>query len=203
MQQAFEPAPSALFGHAPQLSAGTQWVGAAPSVIELTIAAPDALFHALDPAPLHGRDLNDEVEDFIIETAREAPAPQFALVIHVPPDELRCANEDALADAIRAYFARRRDSASRDFRSLMRQGRHTLAVGLSFLFVCGVLAALAQESLPAPAGPFVEQGLLIIGWVANWRPVEIFLYDWRPLRKQRALFDVLSRMSIQFRASDA
>ena len=25
---------------------------------------------------------------------------------------------------------------------------------------------------------YFEEGLIIISWVANWKPLEIFLYDW-------------------------
>jgi hypothetical protein len=33
----------------------------------------------------------------------------------------------------------------------------------------------------------VEESFLILGWVANWRPLEIFLYDWWPLARRRDL----------------
>jgi len=36
-------------------------------------------------------------------------------------------------------------------------------------------------------GQFVEEGLIILGWVANWRPIEIFLYDWWPILRRRRL----------------
>jgi hypothetical protein len=57
--------------------------------------------------------------------------------------------------------------------------------------------------LPEPFGSFLNEGLLIIGWVANWRPIEIFLYDWRPMRRQRDILAALGRMEIAFRPSAA
>jgi len=30
------------------------------------------------------------------------------------------------------------------------------------------------------------EGLVIGGWVAMWRPIEILLYDWWPLRRELA-----------------
>ena len=50
-----------------------------------------------------------------------------------------------------------------------------------------------------PFGEFLSEGLLIIGWVANWRPAEIFLYDWRPMKRQREILDELANMDIHFR----
>jgi len=31
----------------------------------------------------------------------------------------------------------------------------------------------------------LREGLLLIGWVALWPPVEIFLYDWQPILRQQ------------------
>lgn len=90
------------------------------------------------------------------------------------------------------------ESMARRRRSLMREGRQYLAVGIAFLFACGVAGYFALRALPPPIGLFVDQGLLIVGWVANWKPIEIFLYDWRPLRRDESLFAALGRMEIGF-----
>jgi hypothetical protein len=42
-----------------------------------------------------------------------------------------------------------------------------------------------------------EQGLLIVGRVAMWRPLEIFLYDWWPILGERRIHDGLSRMQVR------
>jgi hypothetical protein len=39
--------------------------------------------------------------------------------------------------------------------------------------------------------------MTIIGWVALWRPLEIFLYDWWPLRATQRLYERLSEMSVK------
>jgi hypothetical protein len=37
----------------------------------------------------------------------------------------------------------------------------------------------------------------VIGaWVALWRPIEIFLYDWWPVRSEARLFDRLSQIDV-------
>jgi hypothetical protein len=48
---------------------------------------------------------------------------------------------------------------------------------------------------------FVSEGLLILGWVAMWRPVEIFLYDWWPEFGKRRLFDRIAGLQIETRAA--
>src|SRR4249920_944406 len=39
----------------------------------------------------------------------------------------------------------------------------------------------------------VEQSFLILGWVANWRPLEIFSHDWWPVARWRDLCHRLSK----------
>jgi hypothetical protein len=43
--------------------------------------------------------------------------------------------------------------------------------------------------------------MLIAGWVAMWRPLQIFLYDWWPLRRRNRVFGKLSAMPVLVRAS--
>ena len=43
----------------------------------------------------------------------------------------------------------------------------------------------------------IREGLLISGWVAMWRPLELFLYDWWPIRAEAHLFDRLSTMPVR------
>jgi hypothetical protein len=41
-----------------------------------------------------------------------------------------------------------------------------------------------------------RESLLIGGWVAMWRPLELFLYDWWPIRAEARLYDRLSDMPV-------
>jgi hypothetical protein len=41
--------------------------------------------------------------------------------------------------------------------------------------------------------------LIILGWVANWRPIEIFLYDWWPLAQRRRLYLRLASAPVEVR----
>ena len=34
----------------------------------------------------------------------------------------------------------------------------------------------------------MRKSLTLLGWVANWRPIEIFLYDWWPIARRRDLY---------------
>jgi len=57
-----------------------------------------------------------------------------------------------------------------------------------------VVAAFLAD---APFRKIVEESFLILGWVANWRPLEIFLYDWWPLARRRDLYRRLSAAKVE------
>ena len=83
--------------------------------------------------------------------------------------------------------------------ALARAGRRDLAIGIVFLFLCAVLGLITVRLSPPALGLFVEQGLLILGWVALWRPVDLFLYELRPLRVQRDILSSLSKIEVLFK----
>jgi hypothetical protein len=109
------------------------------------------------------------------------------------PDE-----EMVLRSAVHAHFARRSQASQRRLRQLLRQGRTSLAIGLLFLaasIVAGeTIARLMDQGHLATV---LREGLLIGGWVAMWRPLEIFLYDWWPIVGERRVYDRLSRMAVR------
>ena len=43
----------------------------------------------------------------------------------------------------------------------------------------------------------IQDSLVIGAWVALWRPLEIFLYDWWPIRAEARLFDRLGEMDVR------
>jgi hypothetical protein len=167
-------------------------------VIKLRVPKTDHLFHAFDPAPMVGRDLDDEVESYIIESAQELPQRHYRLVIHIgEPEDQKELGE--VASAVRSYFAYRGEVQARRLRLMLREGRHALAIGFGFLLLCWTVGFLAVRFLPSPLGEFLNEGLLIFGWVANWRPAEIFLYDRRAMKRQKETLDALSVIDVQFR----
>jgi hypothetical protein len=85
----------------------------------------------------------------------------------------------------------------RELRQLLRRGRVSLVIGLGFLAVCVVLGEIGLRMLPAGWNQFNETGLQIVGWVAMWRPLEIFLYEWWPIRREQHLLERLGRMRVR------
>lgn len=165
--------------------------------IEVKLRELSQLFNSLDPSPFVDRDLDAAAEEFIVSWARELPhKAELELVVHLatPPPPERTAG---MAEAVQHYFASRAVMKRQELRLLMRRGRISLLIGLLFLAGCFGLERLIQQALLAPWTEFVKLGLQIVGWVAMWRPLEIFLYDWWPVRSDRRLLERLARMKVR------
>lgn len=168
-------------------------------VIELRVDDVAQLFHTLDPFPFREKDLDREAEEYIVGWARELPAHHaITIVIDFPDTEAQRKTPGDLAEAFRRYFAERADAVQRDLNELFRIGRRSLAIGVAILIACLMAAHFVAGLLFEP--PFrglVEESLLILGWVANWRPLEIFLYDWWPLARRRDLYRQLAAAKVE------
>jgi hypothetical protein len=79
----------------------------------------------------------------------------------------------------------------------LRLGHGSLTIGLLFLATCLVLSSLATKIGYPPVGRIVEEGLIIAGWVAMWRPLQIYLYDWWPLRAEWQILERLAHMRVR------
>ena len=55
--------------------------------------------------------------------------------------------------------------------------------------------AAAFSSLPTA----VDQGLIVLAWVALWRPIETLAYGWVPLYRRRRLYERLRRVHVTVR----
>ena len=80
---------------------------------------------------------------------------------------------------------------------LLRRGHSVLAIGLLFLAFCLVLSGMAAKLSPPALAKVLAEGLIIVGWVAMWKPLELFLYDWWPLRKEWRDLQRLSQMRVR------
>ncbi len=171
------------------------------TLIELSLDRVAQLFNSLDPAPFLAKDLDSDAEEWIVGALSELPEDRKPrLVIHLPASEAESNQAQGLPDAIHNYFAYRAAAAARVLRIEFQRGRISLMIGLAFLVACTALREVLLATLPENILRHgLNEGLLIVGWVAMWRPLEIYLYDWWPHRRRRRLFERLARIEIEVR----
>jgi len=167
-----------------------------PNLISLRLRELSQLFNSMDPSPFLERDLDGDAEEFIVSWARELPPHELKLVVNLstPPPAERAAETQ---DAVRHYFNARAENKRREFRQLMRRGRVSLMIGLLFLIVCFTIGNLFEKLGVSALSGILRESFIIVGWVAMWRPLEIYLYDWWPVRAEWHVLQRLSRMEVK------
>ena len=173
----------------------------AANAIELRIEEISQLFHTLDPFPFREKDLDADAEEFIVSWARELPLDQaLKIIVHVPETQASTPEARELNAALTRYFDYRAQATARELRELFRIGRRALAIGLTVMSLCVIASQAVTARLTShPLGRFLDESLTIFGWVANWRPIEIFLYDWWPIVRRRNLYRRLSEAQVELR----
>jgi hypothetical protein len=167
----------------------------APGLIELRLNDVGQLFNTMDPSPFHERDLDHDAEEFILSWAREHERDSDLRIRVVLRQAENAEATRLVRESIQHYFEYRARIARQDLGGLFREGRTSLMIGLLFL----AATLLLRNLIPSGASwsDFMREGLTICGWVGLWKPIDIHLYRWWPLKAHGRLLTRLSRCPVE------
>lgn len=167
--------------------------------IDLRLQHLEQVFDTFDPAPFPAKALDRRVEAYLLEGAGEhGHREPLQVVLHGPP-ALAPHRED-IATAIHAHFDLAHRQAERRHRRRRRVGRIAMLAGtLTLAAVLTLRHWLAV--VPAPFGEVLSEGLLILAWVALWRPFESIGFDSWESRQERGILRRLAAVPVRFVAS--
>lgn len=165
--------------------------------IEVRIRQLSELFNSMDPTPFHHRDLDNDAEEFLESWAMEFPPDShFRILVHIE----RMPSEDPVplvTEAIHNFFEYKSVLAKRSLRLLLQEGRTSLLIGFVFLSICLLSADLLAAFTGGTLLRALKEGLIIGGWVAMWRPMQIFLYEWWPMARRQRIYHNLGQAHIR------
>ena len=159
------------------------------------------LFNSLDPSPFWDRDLDGEAAQFIEEEFGEKRSAD-TWHLHVRTIEGAELAADLQA-AVERYYTHMASSTRRRLSDQMRLGQLALLGGLLIFFVSmsarTVLGNLFDSGVPR----MLDEGLIILAWLALWRPAEGLVYGWVPLYRKRRLYERLAAIRVSVLAEPA
>ena len=167
------------------------------TTIDLKLPNANHLFDLRDPAPFREKDLDEDAVDYIVSATSEFKIKTpLKLALHFsdlpelgPPENIVC-------NSIHDYFKYEFNLVSIKLTRVFRRGHVALIFGLCFLILCLFLSKFIILGEAHMAKTILSEGVTILGWVAMWKPCEIFLYSWWPLIEQRAIYKKLSKIDI-------
>jgi hypothetical protein len=151
------------------------------------------MFNSLDPSPFWDRDLDRDAAAFI---EGEFTDKLWASIWHLRVETQEGEHLGAdLQAAIKHYYERLSSTKSRELHEHLRLGRLALLVGIAVFLLSMGLRELLQR---VPHGPprSLDEGLIILAWLALWRPVEELAYEWTPISRKRRLYKRLALIRV-------
>ena len=168
-----------------------------PHTISLKLRDLNQLFNSMDPSPFIEKDLDDDAEEFIVSWAQEF-SPNAPLKLRIYLDQWPAEDpKELIRTAVHNHFAHGAQITDLEFKRLLRQGRTSLFIGLLFLAACLILSKMLLGHEAGTWAAIVRESLTIAGWVAMWRPMQIYLYDWWPLLRRSRIYAKLSHMPVE------
>ena len=169
-------------------------------LIEIGLNNINQLFNSLDPSPFIKREIEHNIKNYILESLQELPINSNVKVLLHVPHSIDLDDRKLVADAIHNYFNYCHDGKAKELRQLFRTGRISLTIALVFLGTCITIDNLISSLFGGTIVKILHEGLFIVGWVAMWRPIEIFLYDWVPIYQEQRIFRKLCKVSIEIKS---
>ena len=165
--------------------------------LALRVNEAGQLFNSMDPTPFLNKDLALGAETFIENWALDySPKSRFHITIHIEKWPEEGDLNEMLTVAIHNHFAYKAERTRSKLRNMLRQGRTSMAVGIMFVSACLIAADAIGNMGTNPGFNIARESLTIVGWVAMWRPLQIFLYDWWPVLRKIRLYQRLSTAHI-------
>jgi hypothetical protein len=179
----------------------------AKASIEIHLHSLQQLFHSLDPSPFRDRDLDEDAAQFILESLQDLPErtePELILRLEQgrpgTPNErpMQAIDPSHVQEAVQHYFTLCKRSVQRELRDLLRHGQRALVFGLVVVtLTIGLIEFLRAQFEAGTIASGILESLVIVSWVVLWRPAEILLYDWMPLRRRIKRYARLERMPVR------
>ncbi len=161
------------------------------------------MFNSLDPSPFWDRDLDSMAAEFIEEEFKDKRSAG-ELHLHVHASEGAALAPD-LQPAIEHHYERMATSARQRMREHLWFGQLSLIGGVAIFLASMTLRSLLSGVLIAGMPRVLDEGLIILAWLALWRPAEALVYGWIPDWRLSRSYERLAaiRVFVRFEAAQA
>ncbi len=163
------------------------------ATVNIHVRAVSQMFNSLDPSPFWDRDLDRDAAQFIEDEFRDKLSAG-AWHLHVYAQEGTTLAADLQA-ALETYYERLANSERRALREHFWMAQLTLAGG-ALIFLLSMAVRRFASSAWGPLPVALDEGLIILAWLALWKPAEALLYEWAPLYRRRRLYERLAGIQI-------
>jgi len=163
--------------------------------IEVSLDDYDDVYDDWDPSPFKKRDIEDEFNDFIVDSSEDIPFSfKVGIVLYLPKSKMDTQKETTLISAYKNYY---HYTMERVRKGTMNMHRKTLSYLFLSLILLSVGYFFAWDS-EAVVLKVLQEGIFIGGWVFLWEFFTNIFITTRELQNEFKLFKRLFDAEIRF-----
>jgi hypothetical protein len=164
-------------------------------LIEVSLDSYDDVYDDWDPSPFKKRDIEDEFNDFIVNSSEDIPLNlDIAIVLYLPMPKKDEKKEAALLSAYKNYYGYALERRDRNKANL--HGKIFFYLLLSILLLTtGYFFFRGEQTVFFKV---LHEGIFIGGWVFLWEFFTSIFITRRELQRQYRLYKRLYQAQIRF-----
>lgn len=156
--------------------------------IEVSLDAYEDVYDEWDPSPFKKRDIEDEFDDFIMDSSSDIP-PRFNLMIdlYLPSEVKNAVKEKLLMEAYDNFYRFKYRRALKERQSLSKKVIANFVLAVIFLFI----GYFYEPGIDSIFLMIIKEGLFIGGWVFLW---EVFTLIFITLVEENRALKAIHRL---------
>jgi len=146
-----------------------------------------------DNAPLYKRQLNTELENYILNSVRTAKRNTKLFFKISYRNEADAEFAEPLVYAIRRHFAESKAITITDFENFKRRAFKLLLVSLAVVTISHGILPLLLTGEKNTIHDGLSNSLNVFSWVILWKPIDKLIFYWNPYLKDISIFSKLEK----------
>lgn len=156
-------------------------------IVEVSLDEYEDVYDEWDPSPFKKRDIEDEFDDFIWDSANDIPLKyNIKIVLYLPKAQKNVVKEKALREAYDNFYSFRLMRAYKTQKNIQKKILLYLMMSLTFLYIGYFYSAESGIVMSV-----LKEGIFIGGWVFLW---EVFTLIFITLGEERKVSKIVKRL---------
>jgi len=164
-------------------------------IIEVSLDDYDEVYDDWDPSPFKKRDIEQEFNDFIVDSSDDIPLSSgVSIVLHLPVQKRSEEKEAMLLSAYRHFYGYIVQRIRKELDSQRMKAMSYLVLSLIFMSI-GYFFTVEGQSMVLSV---LHEGILIGGWVFLWEFITTLFISGRDKVRDYRLYKRLQNAEVRF-----
>jgi hypothetical protein len=167
--------------------------------IDVSLDSYDDVYDEWDPSPFKKRDIEDEFNDFVVNSSEDIPLNyNISVVLYLPSSKRDEKKETNLIAAYQNFYEYETERLLKKKQNLRNKNISHLTMSFSLLTLYFLWEGLSETQTGFFISFPLKEGLMIGGWVFLWEVFTNIFIRGKELRRQFKLYQRLFQANLKF-----